>query len=475
MLRSPEPSRAQHSGGGSYSSNNGKRKFSSIAYHQNLIISSSLPFFRSGFSDDKTVSADLRSLAATASGLYPDNGFGSNGAYGSHSAATNGGGYYSSAPQNSAYGPVYYAQPNALATDSYEMRKRATYDALNEFFGDVKKRQIDPSVYYDVGQRLMGIQGVQLPMLSGGYHGGNDYSGGPGVATAHAPVHQTQYQLPLPNLRTKNDLVNIDQFLEALQSTVYENPNQAAAAGVQQAGAHYLHPQVGYRSSNSPPGSTHGHIGSSHASAMASMSAPATDTPALTPASSVLSYTSGHSPGSVGSGNTISPTTRSNMGSMYPTLPSVSAMDVSGNYTATSNAPSSSLGTSFDAEGRRRYSGPLLQKARRSSDQMDLSEDSLSPKEDSRRGSVDTTRLTAVDPALGGLKSPGSSSSHDVADRDQETWVENIRTIEQLREYIKHRLEQGDFMDEDEEMKDDKSAMDDAQSLYPVLRAVQDD
>ena len=47
----------------------------------------------------------------------------------------------------------------------------------------------------------------------------------------HPPMHHP-YSLPLPNLRTKSDLLNIDQFLEQLQSTVYENPNHAAAAGV---------------------------------------------------------------------------------------------------------------------------------------------------------------------------------------------------------------------------------------------------
>ena len=190
-----------------------------------------------------TVVADLQALAATASGYYPGDGqMGPNNGYGQqHPGGAPAGFYGGPPPQNSAYGPVYYAvnQAQQLNNDSYEIRKRAAYDALNEFFGDAKRRAIDPSTYYDVGQRLMGLQGVQLPVVSGGggYQGGGgmgDYGGG-GTMLAHAshpPMHS--YSLPLPNLRTKSDLLNIDQFLEQLQSTVYENPNHATAASVHQ-------------------------------------------------------------------------------------------------------------------------------------------------------------------------------------------------------------------------------------------------
>ena len=441
-----------------------------------------------------TVVADLQALAATASGYYPDNNMGPNAAYGQQHSGNNPGGFYSAPPQNSAYGPVYYAvnQAQNMNNDSYEIRKRAAYDALNEFFGDAKRRVIDPTTYYDVGQRLMGLQGVQLPVIGGGYQGGmSDYGqGGPMVAHGPAPVHQ--YSLPLPNLRTKNDLLNIDQFLEQLQSTVYENSNHAAAAGVAQPGTHYVHPGVHYRSSNSPPGLPIPHPQSSHATAMAPMSAPpSNETPALTPASSVLSYTSGHSPNSGHSGSTVSPTSRPGMGSMYPTLPSVSAMSEMSAYPATSGAPPSALAPSFDVDGRRRYSGPLLQKAapdRRSSEQMDTSEDGASPKE-SRRGSEQdglrhnvnqlAIQSPRVDPALSGsLRSPSqhSASSGDHAAEAQESWIENIRTIERLRSFIKEKLEQHDYEDDEEASspKDDSkhSMSDDAHSLYPVLRAV---
>jgi hypothetical protein len=297
---------------------------------------------------------------------------------------------------------------------------------------------------------------------------------------SHPPMHHP-YSLPLPNLRTKSDLLNIDQFLEQLQSTVYENPNHAAAAGVQQAGAHYVHTGATYRSSNSPPGHPATHPQSSHANAVASTSS---DTPALTPASSVMSYASQHSPGSHHSGSTVSPTTRTSMGSMYPTLPSVSAMsDMS------AAAPSSGLAPAFDADGRRRYSGNLLQKSapdRREHDQMDTSDDmdEGKPGRDSEQDSLHHTvnqlaiHSPKVDPALS-MRSPSavsSTSTEQPNETSQQTWVENIRMIERLRAYLKERIEAQDFSEEEQDIKheDDSRMSDDARDLYPVLRAVQE-
>lgn len=434
--------------------------------------------------------ADLQALAATASGYqYPEGGIGPNGAYGQQHPGGAPAGFYGGPPQNSAYGPVYYALNPAQQNlnDSYEIRKRAAYDALNEFFGDAKRRSIDPTTYYDVGQRLMGLQGVQLPVIGGGgggyQQGGmSEYGhGGTMMAQAtHPPMHP--YSLPLPNLRTKSDILNIDQFLEQLQSTVYENPNHAAAAGVQQAGAHYVHTGSTYRSSHSPPGLPTTHSQSSHANAVASTT---TDTPALTPASSVMSYAS-HSPGSHHSGHTVSPTTRTSMGSMYPTLPSVSAMsDMS------AAAPSSGLAPAFDADGRRRYSGNLLQKAapgRDENDHMDISDnaDDVKPRRDSEQDSLHHTvnqlaiHSPKVDPALS-MRSPSavsSASTEQPNETSQQTWVENIRTIERLRAYLKERLEAHDFSDSEDEVKhedeESRHMSDDARDLYPVLRAVQE-
>lgn len=425
--------------------------------------------------------ADLQALAGAASGYqYPDGAMGPGAGYAQQHPGAAPSGFYGGPPQNSAYGPVYYAvnQTQQLSND-YEIRKRAAYDALNEFFGDAKRRSIDPSTYYDVGQRLMGLQGVQLPVLNNGYSSGgmSEYGhGGTMVAQAsHPPMHP--YSLPLPNLRTKSDLLNIDQFLEQLQSTVYENPNHAAAAGVHQPGAHYVHTGAGYRSSHSPPGLSSSHSQSSHATAVGSSTA---DTPALTPASSVMSYGSQHSPGHVNS--TISPTSRSSIGSMYPTLPSVSAMsDMS------AAAPSSGLAPAFDADGRRRFSGNLLQKAApdaRDNDQMDTSSNGSSPKDrqdmehDNLHHNVNQLAIHSpkVDPAL---RSPSVSSDTptETGDSSQQSWVENIRVIERLRAYLKDRLDAHEYSDDEEEsteMRERRMSDDDAHNLYPVLRAVQE-
>ncbi|KAL1639283.1 hypothetical protein SLS58_008125 [Diplodia intermedia] len=471
LLRSPEPNRGNPHGssGGGYPGQSGKHV------------------------------ADLQALAGAASGFYQD-GMGGNSAYG-HPGAAAGGAFYGGSQTNSAYGPVYYAVNHGNIQSDYEVRKRATFDALNEFFGSVKRREIDPTTYYDVGQRLMGIQG-QLPLLAG--YGGQEYHAQPAMVspTGHGPTPSHQYSLPMPsmpNLRTKSDLIDVDQVLEQLQSTIYENPKQAAAAGVAQPGTHYLHSGFNYRSSNSPPGSHSQQPQSSHATTLAPLSAPATETPALTPASSVMSYTSGQSPGSVHSGQTISPVSRPNI-SMYPTLPSVSAMsDIAGSYPATSSAPNLAP---FDSDGRRRWSGNQLQKSRpsRDEDAMDVSDNDSTPSA-SRRNSVDRDGLRKdvhklaiqspppLDPSL---RSPGEQSEaasehqseHGGSEQDNEAWVQNMRMIEELRAFIKVKLERGEYDDEQSAGVKQESAEDrgsagagmseEERSLYPVLRAVQD-
>jgi hypothetical protein len=438
--------------------------------------------------DVATVVADLQSLAATASGYYPDqHHLGGQPVYYPNTASNPSAYHGPGAPQQgSAYGPVYYAvsQPQNLNAE-YEMRKKAAFDALNEFFGDAKERRIDPSTYYDVGHRLMALQNVQAPIL-GGYGGAGDYSGGTAVASA-PQLLQPQYSLPLPNLRTKSDLLSIDQFLDQLQQTVYENSNQAAAAGVAVPGAHAVHTGINYRTSNSPPSmpGVHNHL-SSHASNIPTSSG-ATETPALTPASSVLSYTSGHSPSSVHSTHNISPTSRSAAGSMYPTLPGVNAMAEGASGFSAGGAPPTGLGSGFDQDMRRRYSGGQLQKGAPGEDAMDTDEtpvqsprgsrDSPMPKIDKLGVSSPLMRNSNLDPAL---RSPGANSegSSDYADKVQEAWIENVRTIELLRNFVREKMDRGDFVhgsdgDEGEDVPKTKMEDDEAASLYPVIKEVE--
>ncbi|KAE8451296.1 protein with putative role during mitosis [Mollisiaceae sp. DMI_Dod_QoI] len=449
----------------------------------------------SGYRQGGKVIANLQNLAAN--GGYYDHSAqmhpGPAPSYGAHHSTHNG--YY--APQQpSSYAPVYY--PVSHGGDlgqhtAYDGRKRG-YDALNEFFGDAKRRQIDPNSYAQVGQRLMALQGV--PIHSGGI---SEYiPAGPSLVSvdghgghhgAHMPQHQ--YALPLPAVRTKADLMNIDQFLEQMQSTVYENSNAAAAAGIQQPGAHYTHSAVNFRQSHSPPQTLHNlghmssHVSSSHVTApmMATHSSQSTSsgTPALTPPSSSVSYTSGHSPVS---SHGMSPTTRhsSTATTAYPTLPAVTL----GYSPHAQTAPTSTLGTNFDSDPRRRYSGGMLQRSANPprSELMDTSDDSSTPSPKEAAPTVSREVTNNIDPALSGITSPTSTSHSDsgesARDRAEELWIENIRVVEALRKYIGDRLERKDYVDDEdvsmsgtgpEEKGEEKK---DGESLYPVLRADDD-
>ncbi|KAF4624243.1 hypothetical protein G7Y89_g13929 [Cudoniella acicularis] len=454
---------------------------------------------QNGYRQGGKVIANLQNLAATATGYY-DHGAqmhpGNQTNYGNpHHNGHNG---YYAPQQTTSYGPVYYPV-QSHGTDigqhaAYDSRKRG-YDALNDFFGDAKRRQIDPTSYDQVGQRLMALQGIPI-------HGGgiSQYMpAGPSMVSVDGhgghggPISQHQYALPpMPNLRTKNDLMNIDQFLEQMQSTVYESSNAAAAAGVQQPGAHYTHQAINFRQSHSPPQSTiqglghmNSHVSSAHVQPMMathSSQSNSSGTPALTPPSSSVSYTSGHSPSS---SHGMSPISRhsSTVSSAYPSLPAVTM-----GYSPHSTAPTSTLGTNFDSDLRRRYSGGMLQRSA-PRDLMDTSSDDSrtpSPKETTPRPEsiVKSTLASNIDPALSGAISPSiqSEGGDSAKDRAEELWIENIRVIEALRKLVNDRLERGEYIeDEDTDMsgtsepKSSSSPVEKpTESLYPVLRSDDD-
>lgn len=148
-------------------------------------------------------------------------------------------------------------------------------------------------------------------------------------------------------------------------------------------------------------------------------------------------------------------------------------------------APSSGLAPAFDADGRRRFSGNLLQKAapgRSDEDDMDTGSDgSHKSRRNSGQDSLhhDVNQLNIhsprVDPAL---RSPSVvSDAPTETPGDSQTWVENIRVIERLRAWLKERLDTRDYLDEDgNEIKEEHRTIedDDEHNLYPVLRAVQE-
>jgi hypothetical protein len=452
------------------------------------------------------VIANLQNLAATGPGYYDQSAQMHPGAASNYGNIHHNGhsGYYAPQPQHQqpgSYGggPQYY--PVSHGGDlgqhaTYDNRKRG-YEALNNFFGDVKRGQIDPTSYHQVGQKLMALQGIPIgggmsDYMSGGPamvavdgHGGGGGGGGGHRYGGQMPSHH--YALPpMPNLRTKNDLMNIDQFLEQMQSTTYESANAAAAAGIQQPGTHYTHTGINFRQSHSPPQTVHNLYSHSSAHQGAPMMAThssqsnSSGTPALTPPSSSVSYTSGHSPTS---SNGMSPSSRhsSAAAASYPTLPAVTM-----GYSPTSQtAPTSTLGTNFDSDQRRRYSGGMLQRSAPHGDMMDLSSHDGSrtptPKETTPRPEnlIRTDISNNIDPALSGIMSPSEQSEggDSARDRAEEAWIENIRVIEALRRLIQERLERKEYDDEEDdiEMSGTKVKMEgSSENLYPTLRTDED-
>ncbi|OJD15067.1 pH-response transcription factor pacC/RIM101 [Emergomyces pasteurianus Ep9510] len=405
-------------------------------------------------------------------------------------------------PSNPSYGNVYYAVgSDASHQASYESKKRG-YDALNEFFGDLKRRQFDPNSYAAVGQRLLNLHGLPLPLVNGGAV--PEYQpmpamvnvGGHGGGYQSGPMPAQSYHLPpMANLRTKADLMNIDQFLEQMQSTVYESDDHVAAAGVAQPGAHYIHGGMSYRNTGSPQSATH--IPSSHATAatsapmMTSSTAarsPLSSTPALTPPSSAQSYTSGRSPVSVSSTHhTLTPSHHPHSSAaLYPTLPATTAQEnpTTAYPSISSAAPPSTLSSIFENDDRRRYTGGMLQRSQPSAgpqpSQMQLSQAcdteptkfSASVIDPALRPPTTTTSRTSSDhissPDLGSKKrdstprrtpdaeeasravaaaatASNAITGSEVHGNSVEQWVANVRLLEKLRLYVYERLNRGDY------------------------------
>ncbi|KAI1115992.1 hypothetical protein F5Y14DRAFT_408869 [Nemania sp. NC0429] len=330
--------------------------------------------------------------------------------------------------------PMYYQPMNGRgdhmgyqAAAGYDTRKRS-YEAMHEFFTDTKRRQLDPTSYHQVSQRLVPLHGA-LPIHA--HSLGAEYLPAPAVVSvdghgAHAPYQH--YALPpMPELRTKNDLVRMDQMLEQMQSTIYESSNSP-----------YI--PINMRHSHSPPHSTaqsqsamgaHAYSAAHVASPLTAVSSThSTGTPVATPpSSSVSSYTSGHSPSASSAGFSPSSRHSSTASALYPTLPAVPS-----GYPGQS--ATSTLGPSFDTDPRRRYSGSMLQRA------------SAGPRPAVERDGSRTPK--GPESAISAVSSPSAESERSTEAREREDqayeiWLENVRTIEFLREYVNDRIRRKDF------------------------------
>ncbi|KAB5570218.1 hypothetical protein GE09DRAFT_1055090 [Coniochaeta sp. 2T2.1] len=360
-------------------------------------------------------------------GKAPSSYYDHNGAIRTNSAAfgqphQNGhGSYYSQHPAQ-AYQPMYYQHQAPMHPRGYDMghqsfdnRKRG-YDQLDDLFGNIKRGQINPTNYGQIRHTLNPLHNTMGAELVASH--GPSMGVGAAVASGHGPLTQHYYLPPMPaNLRTKDDLVQIDNILEQMQATVYESTasqhhqqhqQQQYAAPVELRPSHYAQrPHV-------DPYSV------APAQQMPSPLAPpsSSGTPAVTPPSASMSYTSGHSPSASSAG--MSPGTGSRHSSasvQYPNLP---------NSSYPGQQAHSSLGSNFDSVTRR-HSGGYLQSANN----------------DSRRSSGDEPEGGATTPrAVESVSSPNESEgSGSTEPETYDDWIQNIRLIEKLRSYVRERLE----------------------------------
>lgn len=340
-------------------------------------------------------------------------------------------GYYGHQQQPQYSNAMYYQQPLTSARGDflthqagYDTRKRG-FDDLNDFFGNAKRRQVDPTSYEQVSRSLIPLHD-SLSMHTGGI--ATAYMTAPsapsavpvGGAGSHGPLAQ-HYYLPMPNLRTKGDLEQADQILEQMQSTVYENSGSPQGTHTQYAPAYDVRhhsPVARHPVSNDHYATSAAHLPSP---LTAVSSSHAESPPSHTPPSSSMSYTSGHSPSASSSG--LSPTSRHSSAASvaYPSLPPVTY----------AGQATSMLGSSFNPV-ERRLSGGMLQRA--SGDHRVAGE----------YVEMGGTTPKASEAVLASASSP-SEDSDGSEPESYEAWLQNIRVIESLREYVQSRLKRCEF------------------------------
>lgn len=404
-----------------------------------------------------------------------------------------------------------YADANMM-----ESRKRG-HDSLEAFFLEAKRRQFDASQYIDLGARFGGIAGLSMGLGGfGAQYGFNnvDYASNPQYQQQQQQQQQQQAPAPPPpqqpympsfeSIKTKNDLMSIDQFLEQLQNTVYEHPGRTMPEQV--------HAGLDPRLNGSPPQMGHGGLAAGSVSHASNTPSLVEDTP--TPSSIGQS----HSPASVNSHYNASPRSSSNM---YPTLPTGAAAphDGHGGFGAGGSVPHAGLANQYEGvENRHHYYGGSLQRARQSPTQTHAEprreEGSATPKDKKEevdaKPAVPAIQLPSDRPESEGRgeepsSEPRSASPSNQGDPQNEAWVENMKVIEAIRAYIRERLEREEFEKEGESERPDEEMRDadadeglatpragtpikreadepkrelserekEAGSLYPILRAVE--
>lgn len=360
-------------------------------------------------------------------------------------------GYYTQHPAQ-AYGapmgyyqhPIHHrAEPLGYA-GGYDRRRG--YDDLNDFFGQAKRRSLDPANYGQVGRSLMPLHGA-LSVHTGGL--GTQYmTAAPALPSIgshqsqHSALDQHYYLPPMPNLRTKGDLEQIDQILEQMQSTVYENSGSPPSS-------HYPNSfDLRQQSPVARPSVSNDHYAVSAAqmhSPLSAVSSTTSGSAAHTPPTSSLSYQSAQSPASTSAMSPGGARHGSSASVAYPSLPP----------TTSYGSSTISLGSTFATNDQRRLSGGMLQRA-----------------SGARHGSEESDAPTVKAEA----ESPASSADDESGEPEgYEAWLNNVRVIEYLREAIRDRLEKGEFDSSDSEDNIDPSLKvvaaepSAAKPLYPDL------
>lgn len=351
-----------------------------------------------------------------------------------------------------SYGPVYYNMPQTTYADMgglTESRKRQ-HDALDAFLGEAKRRQIDPSQYIDLGAQFGGVSGL-MPMAAsagyGGNAGGYDSGEGYGVPTGYPAmgIHNPHaYSVPFQNMKTKNDLMSIDQFLMQLQNTVLEHSGQNQRG---QMHASHSDSSLDPRIEGTPS---------------------STNTPSLSHASSVHtpgSQMSSHSPASMYSQAKPYPQSEgsSDAGSGFTGYPNLGPAGHVDNSSFMQHVPPTGLAGDDDSDYRRRFQSGRHWRAQPQERQKSAGSDTSSSKDselakgvgkvnispptpESKRSPKEPANDASSDRSDGSSEgSTGSSEGKRAGDEKLTAWLNNIRLIEALRNFVKHRLEHGEF------------------------------
>ena len=328
-------------------------------------------------------------------------------------------------------------------------RKRG-FDDLNDFFGALKRRQVNPADYASIGRSLVPIHSTPLGMHAGGGGGlAAEYmapvaqlpalSIGGGGAGPQGPHTQHYYLPPMPNLRTKDDLRDIDHILQQMQATVYENTGSPDSNHYSGMDMRHHSPAYATRPTIDPYPVTAAQVNSPLGSVASSASTPS----AVTPSSSNMSYTSGHSPSASSAG--LSPTSRHSSTSInYPNLPAI----------AHPQSNLSALGTSFTST-ERRLSGGLLQSASAAARASEAADRAAADAEDRA-----TTPRGGGESARSSVSSPSTESDSGEAPETYDSWIHNMRLLETLRKAIQERLETREYDDASDDSRIDPMVLD---------------